>query len=155
MRTTHCKNKVLKFSAAFVNATKKIANANTGPLQKRPASQKRQVLRKCESLSSIPASQMVTKSHILAVNAPIRVDVPVGQYGNTNKSRPRLKRGRPIGSKDKNSRKRKGSNDQVDHNVEAIAQEEHKDIIIVEVMQQDEDLEPKSVECRQRNDWPK
>nr|XP_016493075.1 PREDICTED: uncharacterized protein LOC107812464 [Nicotiana tabacum] len=64
----------------------------------------------------------VTKSHIPVVNAPIRVDVPTGQYDNANESRPRLKRGRPI----------------------------------VEIMQQDVDLEPKSIdECRQRNDWPK
>ena len=28
--------------------------------------------------------------------------------------------------------------------------------VAVEIMQQDEDLEPRSVnECRQRNDWPK
>nr|XP_016468114.1 PREDICTED: uncharacterized protein LOC107790672 [Nicotiana tabacum] len=65
---------------------------------------------------------LVTKLHIPTVNAPIRVDVPAGQYDHANESRPRLKRGR----------------------------------LIVEVMQQDEYLEPKFVdECRQRNDWPK
>nr|XP_009789584.1 PREDICTED: uncharacterized protein LOC104237179 [Nicotiana sylvestris] len=48
------------------------------------------------------ASALVTKSYIPAVNAPIRVDVPNGQYDDANESRPRLKRGRSIGSKDKN-----------------------------------------------------
>nr|XP_016502469.1 PREDICTED: uncharacterized protein LOC107820660 [Nicotiana tabacum] len=134
-----------------------------------------------DAFTSLP---WVTKSHIQAVNAPIRVDVPVGQYDNANESRPYFKCGRPIGSKEKNSRKRKGANDRVDHNVKAIAQEEHKDITInktlhevlvpendenedisisyvstgksgskitlllttVEAMQQDKDLEPKSVD---------
>ncbi|XP_070029806.1 uncharacterized protein [Nicotiana sylvestris] len=59
----------------------------------------------------------VTKSHIPAVNATIRVDVPAGQYDGAIESRSRLKRGRPIGSKDKNLRKKKGANDQVDHNI--------------------------------------
>nr|XP_009757497.1 PREDICTED: uncharacterized protein LOC104210323 [Nicotiana sylvestris] len=67
----------------------------------------------------------VTKSHIPVINAPIRVDVPTGQCHNADKSRSCLKHGRPIGSKDKNHRKKKGANDQVDHNMEAIAQEEH------------------------------
>ncbi|XP_019264929.1 PREDICTED: uncharacterized protein LOC109242531 [Nicotiana attenuata] len=70
----------------------------------------------------------VTKSHIPAANAPIRIDVPVGQSINLNESNLRLKRGRPIGSKDKNPRKRKGANDLGDHNVEEIAQKEPRDI---------------------------
>ncbi|XP_070057582.1 uncharacterized protein [Nicotiana tomentosiformis] len=70
----------------------------------------------------------VTKSHIPAANAPIRVDIPVGQLIKENNFKPRLKRGRPISSKDKNSRKRKGANDQSDHNTEVVTQEEHKDI---------------------------
>ena len=49
-------------------------------------------------------SKKVTKSHVPADNAPIKVDVPVGQ---TNEIMARMKRGRPIGSKDKNPRKRK------------------------------------------------
>ena len=51
----------------------------------------------------------VTKSHIPAVNAPIKVDVPTGQAFQANESKPQFKRGRPIGSKDKNPRKRKGA----------------------------------------------
>ena len=38
----------------------------------------------------------VTKSHILAVNAPTRIDVPKGQLAN--ESQIRLEHGRPIGS---------------------------------------------------------
>ena len=49
----------------------------------------------------------VTKSHVPAANAPIRIDVPIGQSTDANASKARLKRGRPIGSKDKNPRKRK------------------------------------------------
>ena len=52
----------------------------------------------------------VTKSYIPATNAnaQVGVDVPIGQYIKVNESGSRLKRGRPIGSKDKNPRKRKG-----------------------------------------------
>ena len=51
----------------------------------------------------------VTKSHIPAENAPAKIEVPEGQIIKANESRPRMKRGRPIGSKDKNPRKRKGA----------------------------------------------
>ena len=105
-----------------------------------------------------------------------------------------MKRGRPIGSKDKNPRKRKGSNYQVE---ELMALEESPVVIPEEIqvpetcdnqeisinyvttgqrwnrnkidvddifaynvalniVNDNEDLEPKSVEeCRQRDDWPK
>ncbi|KAM1281778.1 hypothetical protein ACFX2H_022210 [Malus domestica] len=51
----------------------------------------------------------VTKSHILAANAPARTDVPVGQnkVATNDSSGARLKRGKPPGSKDSSSRKRK------------------------------------------------
>ena len=42
----------------------------------------------------------VTKLYILAVNAPTRIDVPY-EHKVTQKSTASLKRGRPIGSKDK------------------------------------------------------
>ena len=42
-------------------------------------------------------TKKVTKSHILAMNAPTHIDVPGGQE---NESKIRLKSGRPIGSKD-------------------------------------------------------
>ncbi|KAJ9544551.1 LOW QUALITY PROTEIN: hypothetical protein OSB04_024258 [Centaurea solstitialis] len=55
-------------------------------------------------------TKRVTKSYIPVVNAPARVDVPVGQTNDkvTEESKTRLKRGRPLGSKNKNPRKRKG-----------------------------------------------
>ena len=43
-------------------------------------------------------TKKVTKSHILAANTPTRIDVLVGQL--TNESKIRLKRGRPVDSKD-------------------------------------------------------
>ncbi|XP_049390283.1 uncharacterized protein LOC125854750 [Solanum stenotomum] len=143
----------------------------------------------------------VTKSYIPTANAPVQVDVPVGQIIKANESKPRLKRGRPIGSKDKNPRKRKRTNDHEYYTMEEIAQEELPNItndkttkkvqitenneneeilisyvstrkrwnrnnivvdnnfaynVVVEIMQQGEDVEPKSVnKCKQRNDWPK
>ena len=44
----------------------------------------------------------VTKSHVPVVNVPAHIDVPEGQLENaiTNEYKTRLKRGRPISSKD-------------------------------------------------------
>ncbi|RVW93168.1 Retrovirus-related Pol polyprotein from transposon TNT 1-94 [Vitis vinifera] len=50
-------------------------------------------------------TKKVTKSHIPAANTPARIDVPIGQL--TNESKIRLKRGRPVGSKDVTPRKRR------------------------------------------------
>ena len=50
-------------------------------------------------------TKKVTKSHIPAVNAPARIDIPEGQLAN--ESQIRLKRGRPVGSKDSAPRKRR------------------------------------------------
>ena len=54
-------------------------------------------------------STKVTKSHIPASNIPARVEIPTGklQSNLTNEPKPRLKCGRPIGSKDTIPRKRK------------------------------------------------
>ncbi|GJR50296.1 hypothetical protein Tco_1400817 [Tanacetum coccineum] len=62
-------------------------------------------------------TKRVTKSHIRAVNAPARVELPNKQAGNNiaQESQKRLKRKRPIGSKDKNPRKRKGTEKNLDH----------------------------------------
>ncbi|KAH0748329.1 hypothetical protein KY290_027561 [Solanum tuberosum] len=51
----------------------------------------------------------ITKSHIRAENVPILIDVPIGPCTSViaNESKARLKRGRPLGSKDQNPRKRK------------------------------------------------
>ena len=45
----------------------------------------------------------MVKSHILAANAPSRIEIPKGKKGNTvaNESISRLKRGRPVGAKEK------------------------------------------------------
>ena len=48
----------------------------------------------------------VTKSHIPAINAPARIDITK----ISNESNVRRKRGRPLGSKDVNPRKRKYHN---------------------------------------------
>ncbi|KAJ9561483.1 hypothetical protein OSB04_006643 [Centaurea solstitialis] len=79
----------------------------------------------------------VTKSYIPAVNAPIRIEVPK-EHISANDSKPQLKRGRPIGSKDKNPRK-KGPNDQ---NMET--NKEPENVIVEEIPL--EDKEPKKVE---------
>ena len=54
-------------------------------------------------------STKVTKSHIPAANIPARIEISIGklQSSMTNKPKPRLKHGRPIGSKDTILRKRK------------------------------------------------
>ena len=64
------------------------------------------------------------KSHIPAANAPIRINIPKGQNQTANESKARLKRGRPIGSKDKNPRKRKGAEIGIDKTEEIITNEE-------------------------------
>ena len=67
-------------------------------------------------------AKKVTKSHVPAANAPIKIDVPVGQ-SIANESKARLKRGRPISSRDKNPRKRKGANNtdgQIEDNREIL-----------------------------------
>ena len=53
--------------------------------------------------------ERITKSHIPAENVPIRIDVPKGPSTSViaNESKTHLKRGRPLGSKDQNPRKRK------------------------------------------------
>ncbi|KAJ9535920.1 hypothetical protein OSB04_un000919 [Centaurea solstitialis] len=141
----------------------------------------------------------VTKSHVPAANAPIKIDVPEGQNNMSNESRARLKRGRPLGSKDKNPRKKKGANNQNGHievnETPRESPEETLDMLVPEepqvpeneeisinynmsrkvwnrdktdvddtfaynvalnVMENEEDQEPKSVdECMHRKDWPK
>ncbi|KAD5960320.1 hypothetical protein E3N88_11792 [Mikania micrantha] len=64
----------------------------------------------------------VTKSHIPAANAPAHIEIPNNQMNinMAHESQKRLKRGRPFGSKDKNPRKRKGSEKEVDHTKNVI-----------------------------------
>ncbi|GJT35758.1 hypothetical protein Tco_0926177 [Tanacetum coccineum] len=62
-------------------------------------------------------TKRATKSHIPAANAPARVEIPNKRDGDNiaQESQKHLKRGRPIGSKDKNPRKRKGTEKNSDH----------------------------------------
>ena len=62
------------------------------------------------------------KSHILTANTPAQIEFFIGQSINTtaNESKPHLKRGRPIGVKDKIPRKRKIQEKQVAAYKEAI-----------------------------------
>ena len=59
------------------------------------------------------------------------MDVPVGQLNIAKESQSRMKRGRPIGSKDKNPRTRKGakSKDGPREDIETL--KEFSDIIII------------------------
>ena len=77
-------------------------------------------------------STKVTKSHILATNIPGRIEIPTGklQSSMTNEPKPRLKRGRPIGSKDTIPRKWKS--------VISMTPEEH----IIVKLQVDEQVVP-------------
>ena len=54
----------------------------------------------------------IIKSHVPVVNAPTHIDVPEGQMENAiaNESKTRLKRGRPISSKDLIPRRKKRYN---------------------------------------------
>ena len=54
-------------------------------------------------------TKRVTKSYIPAANAPARIEIPEikPEDKDTHESKTRQKRGRPIGSKDKNPRKKK------------------------------------------------
>ena len=58
----------------------------------------------------------VTKSHIPAINAPARIDITK----ISNESNVRRKRGRPLGSKDVNPRKRKEQNKAVGVTLEEV-----------------------------------
>ncbi|KAL0556350.1 hypothetical protein IC582_004863 [Cucumis melo] len=59
-------------------------------------------------------TKKVTKSYIPAANAPSRIEIPTQQVDTINESTLRQKRGRPMGSKDKNPRKRKVTNSRND-----------------------------------------
>ena len=61
-------------------------------------------------------TKRVTKSYIPAANAHARIEIPeIKPEGkDTHESKTRQKHGRPIGSKDKNPRKRKGVDNHID-----------------------------------------
>ena len=70
----------------------------------------------------------VTKSHIPAANAPVRIDVPNGQSSNEKEANACQKRGRPLGSKDKNPRKRKGAISENGQKEDTQSMKEHIDM---------------------------
>ncbi|KAL0300144.1 UNVERIFIED_CONTAM: Retrovirus-related Pol polyprotein from transposon RE1 [Sesamum calycinum] len=82
-----------------------------------------------------------------AANASIKIDVPVRQAKIANEPKTRLKRGRSIGSKDKNFQKRKGVISQ-DCQIEDTTLEESLGINNASVPEETQ-------EYRQRNNWPK
>jgi hypothetical protein len=67
-------------------------------------------------------NKKIVKSHISAANTPVKLKVPVGQSINTtaNESKARLKRGRPIGAKDKILRKRKAQENEISASEEVL-----------------------------------
>ena len=71
------------------------------------------------------------KSHIPIANTPAWIEVPVGQPVNTaaNESKPHLKRGRPIGVKNKIPQKKKVQEKQVATYKEAIPRKQAPEII--------------------------
>ncbi|GKB16661.1 disease resistance CC-NBS-LRR class family protein [Tanacetum coccineum] len=110
----------------------------------------------------------VTKSHIPAANAPAQFEIPNKQVGDNiaQESQKRLKRGRPIGSKDKNPHKRKGTEKTSGHDenvldetqdIKTPPEEEMNDFNKeIDIMSGDVDPEPKSViDCQSRSDWDK
>nr|GFA00186.1 hypothetical protein [Tanacetum cinerariifolium] len=86
------------------------------------------------NVNTVFGSAKLTK----AANAPVKIDVPKENSDIANEFKARPKRGRPIGSKDKNPRKKRGA-----CNPDGV-------------MENDEDHEPNSVlECKNRYDGPK
>ena len=76
-------------------------------------------------------NKKIVKSHIPTANIPAWIEVPVGQSINTaaNELKPHLKRGRPIGVKDKILQKRKVQEKQVAGHIEAIPKKQVPEII--------------------------
>ncbi|XP_076952863.1 uncharacterized protein LOC143626771 [Bidens hawaiensis] len=88
----------------------------------------------------------VTKSHIPDTNAPIKISVPEGPLHIGNGSNARLKRGRPIGSKDKNPRKKKGANNKHSQIEVEVIQEKESPKKTLDMMVQDEHKVPENKE---------
>ncbi|KAI3821171.1 hypothetical protein L1987_08729 [Smallanthus sonchifolius] len=86
----------------------------------------------------------VTKSHIPAANAPLKISVPQGQSQIGNESNARLKRGRPVGSKDKNPRKKRGANNE--HNQLEVMPEKESPEETLDMMVQNEHKVPENEE---------
>ena len=102
----------------------------------------------------------MTKSYIPAANAPTRIEIPEIKSENkdTHESKTCQKRGRPVGSKDKSPRKRKGVDNHIDseenipekiENKESLQMEDIDEIfsytVASEITNDKDDHEPKSV----------
>ena len=79
-------------------------------------------------------TKRVTKSYILAANAPARIEIPkIKPEGkDTHESKIRQKRERPIGSKDKNPRRRKGVDNHIDSKENIPEEIENKESLQME-----------------------
>jgi hypothetical protein len=75
-------------------------------------------------------NKKIVKSHIPAANTPAKIEVPLGQSINiaANESKVHLKRGRPIGAKDKIPQKRKAQGNEIDAPKEALPTKQAKKI---------------------------
>ena len=85
----------------------------------------------------------MTKSHIPIANVPARVDITEGQKAYESKTR--SKRGRPIGSKDINPRKRRTNGKQNDHEESNIENQIPEEI-------QNEQIAPEEVQVPENNE---
>lgn len=97
-------------------------------------------------------NKKIVKFHIPTANTLAKIEVPLGQSINTaaNKSKARLKRGRPIGAKDKIHRKRKAQGSEIGAPEEAIPTKQATKIdpykLFVQNSPRKESLEEESLE---------
>ncbi|KAL0332828.1 UNVERIFIED_CONTAM: Copia protein [Sesamum calycinum] len=110
-------------------------------------------------------TKKVTKSHILAENVPARLEVPEVTLTQTkaSESQIRRKRGRPLGSKDANPRKRKEHIVSINHDANVstsnVFEDKIPEVILsedpkpVEIMDEDDNDPQTMEECQHRNDW--
>ncbi|KAL0405783.1 UNVERIFIED_CONTAM: hypothetical protein Slati_3892200 [Sesamum latifolium] len=84
-------------------------------------------------------TKRVTKSHIPAENIPVRLEVPevILTQSKTSESQIRRKRGRPIGSKDVNPRKRKEHIVSINHDANVTTNDVSEDKIPEAVLSED------------------
>ncbi|KAK4384049.1 Copia protein [Sesamum angolense] len=110
-------------------------------------------------------TKKVTKSHIPVENVPARLEVLEVTLTQTKafESQIRRKRGRPLGSKDANPRKRKEHIVSINHDANVTTSNVSKDKIPEVILSEDpkpvetmdeDDNDPQTMEeCRYRNDW--
>ncbi|KAK4393936.1 Copia protein [Sesamum angolense] len=110
-------------------------------------------------------TKKVTKSHISAENVPARLEVLEVTLTQTkaSESQIRRKRGRPLGSKDANPRKRKEHIVSINHDANVttsnVSEDKIPEVILsedpkpVEIMDEDDNDPQTMEECQHRNDW--